>query len=461
MPSVLVIGAGISGLTVAYRLKQAGWSVRVLETSGQPGGAIQTTRANGFLSEAGPNSFMMQNAGQASLISDLGLDSELCQPGSTARRRYLMRQGKLIAAPSSLWSALTTPLFSLPAKLRILCEPFVPKPPGLVEESLASFVRRRLGLEFLDYAINPFVGGIYAGDPEQLSVQEAFPRLAALESRHGSLMRGALAKKKAQRAARAAGELPFQPVMASFEKGLQTLPLALARELGQSLSLRTCLLGLCGKQRWHASWQTEEEEIGGDFDHVVIAVPAHQLNRLPLTDTLRAALAPLAPIPHPPVTSLFLGYRRDQVAHPLDGFGALIPAVEKRNLLGVLFSSSLFPERAPEGHVALTAFVGGTRQPELARRPIESILQKVHPELEQLLGIRGEPVVVRPTVWHKAIPQYVMGYARYRERMDKVEKDNPGLHLLGNYRGGIALGQCIDNALALADRLTQAQDADV
>ncbi len=454
MPSVLVIGAGISGLTSAYALKKAGWSVTVLESSNEPGGAIRSQSADGFLSESGPNSFMVQTRTQKNLLGELGLEGEQLTPGPDAKKRYLVRDGKVLAAPSGPWSALTTPLFSFPAKLRILGEPWTKRPANLVEESLAAFVQRRLGQEVLDYAMNPFVGGIYAGDPAQLSVQEGFPKLAALEKNHGSLIRGAIAKMKARRAAEKAGEDPFKPFMASFAKGLQTLPRALDRELPGDVFYGARLLGLCGNTRWHASWEGPGGEHGDDFDRVILAVPAHTLAELPLPDSLRQALAPLTQIPHPPLMSLFLGYKRGQVRHPLDGFGMLVPAVEKRNLLGVLFSSTLFPARAPKDHVALTAFVGGTRQPDLARMPADKVFEKVRTELQDLLGVHGDPVVMRPTFWPKAIPQYVMGYGRFRECMEKAEAKHPGLHLLGNYRGGIALGQCIDNALTLADGLT-------
>lgn len=453
MPKALIIGAGISGLTAAHSLQERGWEVIVLESNQAAGGAIRSHLEDDFLSEAGPNSFMVQTRTQEALIRDLGLADEVVQPSAEARKRYLVRNGRLLAAPSSPWSAVTTPLFSFPAKLRMLREPWVHKPSGLVEESLAAFIRRRVGPEVLDYAMTPFVGGIYAGDPERLSVQEGFPKLARLESEHGSLIRGALAKMKARKKAKSAGEAPFKPYMASFQKGLQTLPDALAARLGDALHLNARLTRLSQDSGWQATWQNDSSQESGGFDHVILAVPAYRLDTLPVDEPVSEVIVPLTDIPHPPVTSLFLGYKREQVWHPLDGFGVLMPEVEKGLVLGALFSSSLFSGRTPEGHVALTVFVGGTRQPELAHEPIETLLPKVQEELEWLLGVKGDPVVVRPSYWPKAIPQYIMGYARYREQMEEAERKYPGLHLIGNYRGGIALGQCLDNALDLAEKL--------
>jgi len=337
MPSALILGAGISGLTTAYALKKAGWSVCLLETSDHPGGAIRSTRENGYLHEAGPNSFKVETTAQDNLIGELGLKGELLQPALEARKRYLVRDGRVLAAPSGPLSALTTPLFSFSAKLRILREPWIGRPGNLVEESLAAFVRRRLGEEVLQYAMNPFVGGIYAVDRENLSGQEGFPRLAALEANHGSLIRGAIAKARARRKARKAGESPFKPYMASFQKGLQTLPRVLARELEGSLHFQARLLRLSGGTRWHACWQEGDAEHSGAFDRVIIALPAHRLATLPLPEKLHQGLSPLAEIQHPAVTTLFLGYAREQVSHPLDGFGMLVPAIEKRQRLGVPF----------------------------------------------------------------------------------------------------------------------------
>lgn len=443
-PRVAVIGAGITGLTAAWKLRQAGLEPIVLEAGQRVGGVIGSHREGGWLHELGPNSLLETSPDVAEFVEAVGLGERRVYGSPEANKRYIVRGGRPVALPGSALGFLRTPLFSWRAKLALLGEPFRAKAPADAEESVADFVLRRLGRDFLDYAINPFVGGVYAGDPRKLSVREGFPKLHALEQEHGSLLRGALAKRNTSGGPKGR--------MFSFVEGLAELPEAIARSLGEAVWLGA----RARKIRPHGRGWTLEVERDGILRHehvaaVVCAVPADALAALPIENAARPeGLGGLREIEHPPVVSVFSGYRRADVAHPLDGFGVLVPEVERGRMLGTLFSSSLFPGRAPEGHVALTSFVGGTRQPELARLPEAELRAVVHEELRKLLGVRGEAVYVHLQRWPRAIPQYTLGYERFKAAIDAFEAGAPGLFIGGNARDGIALGNCLASGRRVA-----------
>ena len=441
---VAVVGGGVTGLTAATELLRAGVGVTVFERAGRPGGVVSAVREDGWLRELGPNSLLEGAAEVAEFIDRLGLGPRRLYAAPEAKRRYIVRGGRPVALPGSPLGFVTTPLFSLPAKLRLLGEPWRPRGRPDIEETVADFVTRRLGPEFLDYAINPFVAGVYAGDPRRLSVAQAFPRLFTLEQEHGSLIRGALARRNASGGPKGR--------IFSFPEGLGEIATAAAARLGGALRLNHHVREVA---RADAGWRLRIEAAGREetveFDAVVCALPADALAALPISGVPGAdGLAVLREIAHPPVVSVFTGYRREQVAHALDGFGVLMPEVERGKILGTLFSSTLFPGRAPEGHVALTTFVGGMRAPELAARDDDSLRDLVAEELGRLLGVRGEPVVFHAQRWPRAIPQYAPGYARFKEAMSAVERGAPGIFIGGNCRDGISLANCIAAGRRLA-----------
>ncbi len=316
---------------------------------------------------------------------------------------------------------------------------------------MAAFVREHFGLGVHRLsAPDPFVSGIYAGDPEKLSTCHAFPQLGQIEHTYGSLLRGhvSLARER-----RARGEPP--PQLISFAEGLQTLTDALALALpSHTVERRVKIDALFPGPPWELTWQRDGAAQTEDADAIILALPAAALATLRVAD--KQPLATLAEIEHPPVASLFLGFRREDIAHPLDGFGLLAPARERRVLLGAIFSSTLFPERAPAGHVAITVMAGGTRQPELARLPPDALLATVLPDLCELLGMHGKPVFTHHTFWPRAIPQYNLGYGRFLAAMMATEKKLPGLFIGGHVRDGISLGACIASGLRLAERATAA-----
>jgi protoporphyrinogen/coproporphyrinogen III oxidase len=445
--SVAIVGGGITGLTAAWRLHCAGHKVTVFEKNSRVGGAITTIAKDGWLVEGGPNS-LQETAEIATLIGELQLETVRRAAATTAKKRFIVRRGRLVPVPLSPPGLLTSPLFSLRARLRVFSELLVRPRVRTTDTSLANFVSAHFGQEVVDYGLNPFVGGIYAGDPEKLSARYAFPRLWQMERTQGSFLRGFRAEARERRAR---GETTGVAPIISFARGLQTLTDALASALpAGSVRTDTAITNIIPGLPWKLISTRDSAVETTAFDALVLALPASGLAQLVFGTLGERTLASLDHQPHPPVSSLFLGFKRSQVSHPLDGFGALVPAREQRSFLGVLFSSSLFPGRAPDGHVALTVFAGGARQPEIARLSTESLIARVLPDLRQLLGVDGEPVFVHHTFWPKAIPQYNLGHERFLEPLARCENLHPGLFIGGNVRDGISLPDCVKSGAKLA-----------
>ena len=447
MKRLLVIGGGLAGLGAAWRAQRAGAEVRVLEAAAQSGGVVQSARDDGFLTEAGPNTLMAANPGFVKLLDELGLENQIVVAAPTAQSRFVVRGSRLVAVPMSVGSFLTTPLLSTAGKLRVLREPWAKARPSSAtgEESLADFARRRLGAEAYAYALEPFVAGIFAGNPEKLAVRYALPRLFALESESGSIARGLWRVKQRRKAE---GTMP--PRLISFRDGAAALPRALAAQLGDALILRAQLQSLerDAAGAWLATWTTPNARAQEKFDGVTLAIPAFALANLPLPSHLTTQLATLSAIEHPPVAAVSLGFPRAGVGHPLDGFGALIPAVEKFSILGVLFNSTLFPGRAPDGQVLMTVFVGGARQPDFATLPDEQLVARVTADLTKLLAVSSAPTFQKIVRWPRAIPQYNLNHGAMLAAMDAVERAWPGLTLAGSYRGGVSVPQVLETGQA-------------
>lgn len=444
---VAIVGAGLTGLTAAFRLHRQGHQVTLFERGTQPGGSVRTIRENGWLIEAGPNSLQYGAPELKAVVEELDLEPSLLTAGPAGKKRFIVRDGKLVPVPAGPGAFSRTPLFSFGTKVRIMAE--LLKRPRIrpTDISLAELIRSHFNQELIDYAVNPLIAGIYAGDPEKLSTKHAFPSLWQAERAHGSLLRGlmALAKEK-----KARGEPGISPIV-SFPGGLQTLTDTLAARLPTgALRLNATVETIIPGRPHRLIWKQAGQSASGEFDAVVLAVPAAGLARLTFGTLGERPFALLDSLTQPPVSSLFLGYRRDQVTHPLDGFGGLVPAVERREVLGILFSSTLFPGRAPDGHVGLTIFSGGVRQPDNARLSTSDLLQRIAPDLAGLLGVTGEPAFIRHSFWPQAIPQYNLGYERFLEPLVRREQEHPGLFIGGNVRDGISLPDCVKSGAELA-----------
>lgn len=445
---VAIIGGGITGLAAAHRLARQGIPFRLFEASSRLGGNIRTERAGDWLLEAGPNSLQLTPA-LAALLSELRLVPLTASPA--AKNRYILRDGRPVAAPASPPAFLTSPLFSGIAKLQLLIEVFSRRRIRTDDVSLAAFVENHFGSELVDYGLRPFVSGVYAGDAQKLSARRSFPSLWEAERTHGSLIRAQIAAAKAKRAR---GEPSGPPPIVSFPEGLEALPRALATALPpDSIKLNVHITELVPGNPWKIIWsQPDTPPRSEAFSAILLALPASALASLPFAPQGARPLADLAHIDYPPVSSLFLGYRTEQVIHPLDGFGMLVPPAEHRSILGVLFNSTLFPGRAPAGHVALTVMTGGALRPDLARLDHDALLSLVQKELSELLGVSGAPAFVRRTFWPHAIPQYNLGYERFLDVITATETSHPGLFIGGHVRDGISVPNCLAAGEKLAAR---------
>lgn len=466
--TVVVVGAGITGLVAAYALRRRGVHVTLYEASTHTGGAIRTTHADGFLAEHGPNAFVT-SAVVESLLEQLDLTDDVVEADPSAHQRFVVRDATPHPFPITPTAMLTTPLLSVRAKLRVLLEPLVRARRQDGDESVASFIRRRLGHEVLEYAVDPFISGIFAGDAETLSMAHAFPRVMELERRYGSLSRGLMAQRRIGRDAGSderdpmdtpgsggplKGAVAGRTRLVSFVDGMQTLPDALAAAM-PGVMRTGCPVRLVHRQesRWVVEAGSEATPETRVVDAVVMATPAHVLSAMEMPAEVRGTAAALELVAYPAVSTLTMGFRREDVRHALDGFGMLVPSAERRSLLGALFSSSLFPGRAPDDHVAITCFIGGARHPERAREDTDLLVERVLVDLRQLLGVRGEPVFVHHVFWPRGIPQYAVGHQDIKDAADVTERQHPGLYLAGNFRHGVSVGDCIASGLQVADRV--------
>ena len=451
MKSVAIIGAGITGLTAAFYLKRQGVPVAVYEGSGRVGGVIQSIRQDGFLAEFGPNTILETSPKIAQLVRDAGLESRKLATDPTAEARFVVRYGRPIEMPGSPLGFFTTPLFTAKAKLAVLREPFIKPRRDGVEESIGQFVVRRFNQEFLDHAIDALVAGIYAGDPHKLSLPHAFPKLKALEDNYGSMIKGQIFGARDRKKS---GEVAKdRAAKFSFDEGLQVLPDALAAQLGDSLKLNTPVTKLT---QTASGWRVTTANGEAEFSTVIYCGTAHRLAELVIeVAQQRRPTTAFSEISYPPVGAVVLGFKREDVVHPSQGFGMLIPKIEGFKILGTIFSSALFPNRAPAGHITLTSYIGGARYPELASLPQEKLVEVVLADLRKLLGVRGQPTFVHTAFWPQAIPQYNVGYGKYRDLLNDLEVKSPNLFFAGHYRDGVSLGDSIVSGVNIAERVAK------
>jgi oxygen-dependent protoporphyrinogen oxidase len=453
MKSVAIIGGGITGLTAAFNLQQRGVPVTLYEGSERIGGVIRTIHEDGYLAECGPNTILETSPLIGQLIRDVDLESRQLYTDPAAEKRFLVRNKKLIELPVSPLAFIGSRLFSWRAKASLLAEPFRKRAAGDLEESLADFVRRRLGVEFLDYAINPFVAGVYAGDPERLSVKHAFAKLYDLEQRYGSLIGGQIFGARERKRRGAISKQNAKKI--SFDKGLQVLTDRLSEKLGEQVRLNHSVKRITSDpEGWSIDFENAGITTTSTHSSVLLALPAFRLADLELHCKNKPVdMSLLGQIEYPPVTSVVLGFKRQDISHPLDGFGVLIPEVEGFNSLGSIFSSSLFPGRCPVGHLTFTSYIGGARSPELALKEKDEIVRLVMEDLRVLVGLSGKPTYTHCFCWPRAIPQYNVGYGKFKMLMEETEKRAAGLFIGGHCRDGISLGDSIISGYNAAARI--------
>lgn len=449
------MGGGISGLATAYNIqriaKDAGLNIKLtlVEKEGRVGGKFSTVRENGFLCEGGPPGFLDNRPETLKLCSDLRLDTLPSKEAS--KKRFIYTGNKLHRLPESPGAFLRSGLLSIRGKLRTLLEPFT-RPSDEDDETVASFARRHLGREAEEKLIGAMIAGIYAGDPDQLSVKSCFPVMLELEKEgNGSLIRAMFKRMKAAKKGSKARALPSGN-LTSFKDGITTLADAIRDALkGEIITGR----GVASVKRSGSGYEISFKD-GGTLraEVLVVALPAYAAAEV-LSGLDERLSRQLAGIPYVPASVVCLGYREEDLPYPLDGFGFLIPKNEGRKILGCRWDSSTFDYRAPTGHALLEVIVGGATNPDVAFLADKALLELVKNELRDIMGISKEPVFVKIFKHEKAIPQYVLGHNRRLEEIEQLLKGYPGLFITGNAFRGIGVNDCTRNAAIVASKVIE------
>jgi oxygen-dependent protoporphyrinogen oxidase len=447
---VVIVGGGISGLAAAHRLVELGVEksgITLVEASGRLGGILQTTHRDGFLIERGPDSFISNKSEAVALAKRLGIQSQLIETNNQHRRSFILRNGRLrpvpegfqLLAPSRVWPFITTDIFSVAGKLRMAADLLLPRENGKEDESLASFVRRRLGQEALERMAQPMVGGIYTADPETLSLRATLPRFLEMEKKHRSVI---LAMMRQGRTSGTSGAR--YSLFLSFDRGMEVFAKALASRI-PNVRLNTRVQEV---KKSDSGWSINTNGEPLEADAVCLAVPAYTAAKL-LENVNPQLATQLNAIKYASTATINLAYPRSAIKHPLDGFGFVVPFIEKRSLLACTFSSVKFPGRAPDDHVLLRAFAGGALQPEMFSDP----QPRIEKDLCELLGIQGKPLFTEIAKWQRSMPQYEVGHL---DRVTKIETEvraTSGLALAGNAYRGAGIPDCIRSGEAAAESL--------
>ncbi|KAJ4961711.1 hypothetical protein NE237_021621 [Protea cynaroides] len=479
--SVAVVGAGVSGLAAAFRLKSHGLDVKVFEAQERAGGKLRSVSQNGLIWDEGANTMTESEMEVKRLLDDLGLRVKQQFPISQ-NKRYIVRNGRPELIPADPISLIKTNFLSPQSKLQIILEPFLwtassKKSKFLkisdedLHESVGEFFQRHFGKEVVDYLIDPFVAGSSAGDPESMSIRHAFPELWNLERKYGSIIVGAIRSKfsgrKEENGSRrnSSGKRKGQRSPFSFQGGMQTLTDTLCNVLGEdNMKLKSKVLSLSynhdvnsAPNNWSISYATEHSQTSRpqSFDAVIVTAPLCDVKEIKITRRGNPFLLDFLPVVnYLPLSVVITTFKKEKVQRPLEGFGVLVPSKEQQNglkTLGTLFSSMMFPDRAPSDLYLYTTFVGGSRNRDLAKASLDELKQVVTSDLRKLLGAEGEPTFVNCFHWSRAFPLYGHGYDSVLKAIDKMEESLPGFFYAGNHRGGLSVGKSIASGCKAAD----------
>ncbi len=448
---LVIIGGGISGLSLAYFLleRKPLLDIIILESKKKAGGKIWTDKVDGFLCEGGVNGFLDNRPMTLQLVSKLSLTP--LRSNDNARKRFIFSDGKLHRLPESPVSFFSSNLLSLPGRLRIIWEIFAPKGSG-VDETLADFAKRRLGKEAYEKLIDPMASGIYAGDPEKMSLKSCFRKIYDLEQKYGSLIRGMIKlQKEAKNTGKKVGAGPGG-VLTSFFDGMEIMINALTHFLGDRFKTESQAASVDKKGNKYVVHLSDGSHI--ETEAVVVATPAFETSRM-VKDINKNLSLTLDEIYYPSISVICLGYKRERIKHPLEGFGFLIPNREGRKILGTLWDSSIFPNRAPEGYVLLRSMLGGVRKSDLALENEDKLINLVMGELKDIMKIDVQPDFAKVYTHQKGIPQYSLGHQKRLEIIDKFVSKFKGFYITGNAYRGIGVNDCIENSYKLAENIVK------
>jgi len=448
---VCILGGGISGLSALHFLLQRNpdLDVHLYEATGRLGGTIGTDNIGGFSFDRGPNGFLDREPLTLQMCDELGLKDRVERARPSASSRFILREGRLRLVPMSPPAFLKSDILSVRGRLRVLLEPFAPGPPDGVDESIFNFACRRIGREAAEYLVQPMVSGIYGGLAQRLSLQACFPVMAEMEREHGSLVRAMLVRR---RAGSSRGG-PASPAgwLTSFRGGLYSLIQQFASRYADHISENHHALSVRKQDgAFIIRFRGRPTVRAG---HLILATPAYEAAGLvqALSQTLAESLAA---IPYAPIAVVCLGYRREDVAYPLDGFGFLIPQREQRHILGSIWTSSIFRDRAPSGTVQLRSMLGGDGNYEVAELSEEKLVARTHTELRSILGLYGNPIVTRVYRWRRGIPQFIIGHPKRMLQIENQVATLPNLYLTGNAYYGIGLNDCVKQSFRVAETIT-------
>ena len=429
----IVLGAGISGLTLGYYLHKKSSDFLVFESNGSIGGNISTTISNGFICENGPNTVLMNNMGTKKLISDLQLEDEVIYPNANNNKRFLIRNGNLIEIPQSLKQFFRSNFLSFRAKIRIIFEVFKKKTNS--NTSVYEFFRRRFGKEFHDRIIEPFLTGIYAGNTRNMSIKHVLKKIWEMEQNHGSIILGFIKKKSRN-------EIPKS---FNFKKGLRRLSDSIFQVIEKKIILNSKITSI---SKIGNSYEIIiNNKIKYRCDKLVSTISAYALSDIIYDNKLSQALKKIS---YCPIHVLHLGLEKEKIQEDISGFGVLTKPADKRNFLGIIFNSQIFPHVAPIGKDLVTVMIGGARQEELLSLDKEFLLDKVIKDVRELISYNGKIIMKHDFLWKRAIPQYQLNHEGIVSKIEDFQNKNKNFHITGNYYNGISVSDCIEKAYALS-----------
>jgi len=447
----VIIGTGVTGLCTSYYLAEAYGQdqILLLESSDFIGGQTGTDHTDGFSCDWGPNGFLDREPATLKWADDLGLTDKLMRANKLAERRFIMKNGQLQEIPMSPPKFLASPMLSIRGRLRLCCEPLIAGKKDDTPETIWNFAARRIGKEAADMLVGPMVTGVFGGDAHKLSLRHCFPRMDAMEKQYGSLFKAMLAKKKGKKKVSAAGP---SGILTSFEDGIGYLPKIVGKKLGDRIKLNTPVTKIESKSdgfiiKTETGFEVESES-------VVVAIPTYKASEMVngFGDKLSKALND---IPYADIAVLCTGYNLEKVYSDTNGFGFLVPRHEGRRVLGSIWTSSIFPNRAPKGWLQLRTMYGGFTDPDAVGLSDKEILDYLKKEVEDLMKIEGGPEFVKIYRWKRGIPQYTLDHQEKLDAIEAAEKSNPGLVFAGNAYRGVGLNDCVNSALRAVSLLTE------
>ena len=436
---IIILGAGISGLSMAYVLKKRGYNPIIFESKSKTGGVIESIEEKGFIYDTGPSSLMVGDKRFFDMVDDLGLTNKLLKSSPESNKRYILRDNILHALLPNPKTIFKSKLFSFKGKISAVKDIF--KTPKDNDLSMAEFASQHFGEEISNYAFDPLLSGIYAGNTEKLSLKAVFPFLYEARKEKGSIIRGMIARKK--RIEKSGGSVKRH--ICSFTGGVQSLTNALTEYIGNSIFLNTTISSIVKKNnKYHISYNNEKGTINNEeCDILISTLPSYALKDILWDSKL---IDSLNNITFPKVGSLVLAYNKNNIKQNLDSFGFLVPSLEKKNFLGAIWSSVIFPNRAPNDKAIFTLYIGGAKNQKLLNLSDDRIISLIREEFEVLMGIDSSPILQNLNIIKNAIPQYNLGINDIWENILKFEKENKNIYLTGNWRDKVSVSGCIEKA---------------